>query len=79
MQSTVSGGGKKHLVANLRHVNRYLKLHKFKYEELCMAIATGVWMFSFDLNYIFSLSCNLKSGYHHVDIMEHHQNFVGFK
>ena len=52
MQSTVSGGGKKHLVANLRHVNRYLhvKLHKFKYEELCMAIATGVWMFSFDLN-----------------------------
>ena len=50
MQSTVSGGGKKHLVANLRHANRYLKLHKFKYEELCMAIATGVWMFSFDLN-----------------------------
>ncbi|KAL5502756.1 hypothetical protein EMCRGX_G009577 [Ephydatia muelleri] len=33
----VSGGGKKRLVANLRHVNHYLKLQKFKYEDLqCM-------------------------------------------
>ena len=46
----VSGGGKKRLVANLRHVNHYLKLQKFKYEDLqCMMamllFKPGVWKF----------------------------------
>ena len=36
--SPLSGGDKKHLVANLRHVNPYLKLQKFKYKDLCMAM-----------------------------------------
>ena len=36
--SPLRGGDKKHLVANLRHVNPYLKLQKFKYKDLCMAM-----------------------------------------
>ena len=33
----VNGVGKKRLVVNLRHVNRYLKVQKFKYEDLHVA------------------------------------------
>ena len=68
----VNGVGKKRLVVNLRHVNRYLTVQKFKYEDLRVAMLLfkpGEWMFSFDL----------KSGYHHVDIIESHQTFLGFE
>ena len=67
-----NGVGKKRLVVNLRHVNRYLMVQKFKYEDLRVAMLMfkpGEWMFSFDL----------KSGYHHVDIYESHQTFLGFE
>ena len=67
-----NGVGKKRLVVNLRHVNRYLMVQKFKYEDLRVAMLMfkpGEWMFSFDL----------KSGYHHVDIIESHQTFLGFE
>ncbi len=64
----VSNAGKKRLVINLRHLNRFLWKQKFKYEDLHVAMLLferGDYMFSFDL----------KSGYHHVDI---HWKYLGF-
>ena len=66
-----SGAGKKRLVVNLRHVNQYLWKQKFKYEDLQVAMtmfSKGELMFVFDL----------KSGYHHVEIVKHHRRFLGF-
>ena len=48
----MNGVGKKRLVVNLRHVNRFLWKQKFKYEDLRVAMAMfekGEWMFSFNL------------------------------
>ena len=64
--------GKKRLVINLRHLNKYLWKEKFKYEDLRIAMLLmekGDFLFSFDL----------KSGYHHIDIAEAHQKFLGFE
>ncbi len=66
-----SSGGKKRLVINLRHLNKFLWKQKFKYEDLRVAILlfeNGDFLFSFDL----------KSGYHHVDIAEAHCKYLGF-
>jgi hypothetical protein len=63
--------GKKRLVVNLRHVNKFLWKQKFKHEDLRVAMALfehGEWMFSFDL----------KSGYHHIDVAPHHRKYLGF-
>ena len=63
--------GKKRLVINLRHLNRFLWKQKFKYEDLRIAmllLSKGDFMFSFDL----------KSGYHHVDISKEHWKYLGF-
>ena len=59
LSEVANGVGKKRLVVNLRHVNRYLMVQKFKYEDLRVATLMskpGEWMFSFDL----------KSGYHQL-------------
>ncbi|KAL5496951.1 hypothetical protein EMCRGX_G013331 [Ephydatia muelleri] len=67
-----NGVGKKRLVVNLRHVNGFLWKQKFKYEDLRVAMMMfekGEWMFSFDL----------KSGYHHVDVAQHHRKYLGFE
>ena len=43
-----------------------------KYEDLRVAImmfVKGEWMFSFDL----------KLGYHHVDVAQHHRKYLGFE
>ena len=67
-----SGSGKKRLVVNLRHVNRFLLKQSCKYEDMRLAMLLfkpGEWMFSFDL----------KSGYHHIDIVPHHQKYLGFE
>ena len=67
-----NSSGKKRLVINLRHVNRFLWKQKFKYEDLRVAMMlfrSGELMFAFDL----------KSGYHHVEIARHHQKFLGFE
>ena len=61
-----SSSGKKRLVINLRHLNRFLWKQTFKYEDLRVAmllLERGDYMFSFDL----------KSGYHHMG--GHHQLF----
>lgn len=55
----------------MRHVNKSLIKQSVKYEDLKIAMSYFVkdgFMFSFDL----------KSGYHHVDIAQEHQTFLGF-
>ena len=66
-----SSSGKKRLVVNLRHLNKFLLKQKFKYEDIRIAMLLfekGDFLFSFDL----------KSGYHHVDIAPVHQKYLGF-
>ena len=64
--------GKLRLVLNLRYVNQFLLVTKFKYEDLQVAalmFERDEYMFKFDL----------KSGYHHVDIQCEHQKYLGFR
>ena len=66
-----NSSGKKRLVVNLRHLNRFLWKQKFKYEDLRVAmplLGKDDFLFSFDL----------KSGYHHVDICREHWKYLGF-
>ena len=63
--------GKKRLILDLRHVNKSLIKQSVKYEDWKIAMAyfaKDAYMFSFDL----------KSGYHHTDIAQEHQTFLGF-
>jgi len=63
--------GKYRLVLNLRHLNQFLRKDHFKYEDLRIAtlmFERGDFLMKFDL----------KSGYHHLDIFEDHQPFLGF-
>ena len=65
-----NSSGKKRLVVNLRHLNRFLWKQKFKYEDLRVAmplLEKDDFLFSFDL----------KSGYHHVDICREHWKYLG--
>ena len=71
LQVVVNARGKLRLVIDLRYVNQYLHLSKFKYEGLnliTMLFSKGDYMFTFDL----------KSGYHHVDIHEDSQTYLEF-
>ena len=64
-----SGSGKKRLV---RHVNHFLLKQSCKYEDMWLAMLLfrpGEWMSAFDL----------KSGYHHMDIVPHHHKYLGFQ
>ena len=64
-------GSKLRLVLDLRHVNACLDLQPCKFEGHETAIqflAKNGWLTSFDL----------KSGYHHIDIIEQHQELLGF-
>ena len=67
----VNDSGKKRLVIDLRHVNKYLFKSSFKYED----IRTAMLLFQKE-DYLFSF--DLKSGYHHVDIHRQHQKYLGF-
>ena len=67
-----NSSGKLRLVVNLRYPNKYLWKQKFKYEDLRTAmllLERNDYMFSFDL----------KSGYHHVNVAEAHQRFLGIE
>ena len=60
------------LVLNLRHLNQFLHVQSFKYEDLRIAalmFEQGEYLFKFDL----------KSGYHHVDIWPEHCKYLGFR
>ena len=57
----VNAGGKKRIVLDLRYINQFLPIRKFKYEGLGLTpsvCSTGDFFTTF----------NLKSGFHHVDI-----------
>jgi len=65
---TVAEGKKLRLVLDLRYVNNFLKS---KYEDLrtlSEIFESGFFFFTFDL----------ESGYHHVRIVKHHQQLLGF-
>lgn len=68
---TVAEGSKLRLVLDLRHVNQYVKHHKFCYEDLRTVselFEEGDYFTTFDL----------KSGYHHIDINKAHRKYLGF-
>ena len=66
-----NSSGKLRLVLNLRYLNQFLHVTKFKYKDLRVAaliFEREEYMFKFDL----------KSGYHHVDVHPEHQQYLGF-
>ena len=68
----MSTKGKKRLILDLRYVNNHLFKNKIKFDD---------WN-SFQ-NYLegnkgYLFKFDLKSGYHHVDIFEEHQTYLGF-
>jgi hypothetical protein len=68
---SVQQNGKKRLILDLRHVNKCLLKYRFKYEDWKVAYSyfeKDAYMFSFDL----------KSGYHHIDIANEFQTYLGF-
>ena len=68
---SVQANGKKRIILDLRYVNKFLHKMRIKYEDWKTTMphfALGIYMFSFDL----------KSGYHHIEIFEGHQIYLGF-
>ena len=64
-------GKKKRLGLDLRHVNKFLHKHTFRYENLdslSQVFEKGDWFFNWDL----------KSGYHHVNIYQPQQKYLRF-
>ena len=62
--------GKLRLALNLKYLNQFLHKVKFKYEDIRVALLMFTkedFLFKFDL----------KSGYHHLDIFEPHQKYLG--
>ena len=72
---SIQSCGKKRLILDLRHVNKHIWKEKFKFEDIrnaCVYLPFDHFMFKFDL----------KSGYHHIDILQEHQTsgvFLGCK
>lgn len=67
----VNSQRKKWLVLDLRYVNQFVLVSKFKYEGLNIAP-----QLFFKGDHFFTL--DLKSGYHHVDIHEDCWSYLGF-
>ena len=62
---------KRRLIMDLRYVNQYLRLCKFKYDDIRTAadlFHKDDWFFKFDY----------KSGYHHIEIFPQHCKYLGF-
>ena len=69
---SVAEGKKLRLVLDLRYVNSFIECTRFKYEDLrtlSEIFESGFFFFTFDL----------ESGYHHVSIVKHHQQLLGFR
>ena len=69
---SVNSEGKPRLILDLRHVNSYIPKPKFKTEDwkvFLQYLSPGAYMYKFDF----------KSGYHHIDICQPHQQFLGFQ
>ena len=69
--SVADNGKKLRLILDLRYINKHLRVQKFKYEDL----RTFQNLFS---KGDFFFKTDLKSGYHHLDISEGHQKYLGF-
>eukprot|EP00111_Clytia_hemisphaerica_P013786 TCONS_00040574-protein len=69
--TVAEGNSKLRLVLDLRHVNRYIKPKKFKYENLKQVS-------ELTNKNDFLITFDLKSGYHHVPINPDFQTFLGF-
>ena len=70
---SIQPNGKKRLILDLRHVNFFVKKSKIKFEDAksfleCLVASPCAWACSFDI----------KSGYHHIEIFESDQQFLGF-
>ena len=68
---TVADKGKLRLVFDLRHVNAYISLNKFKCENF-RAVAENFHENDFFIRF------DLTSGYHHIDIHPEHHKYLGF-
>ena len=71
---SVQSKGKKRLILDLRHVNFFVKKSKIKFEDAksflqCLLVRPTAWDSSLDI----------KSGYHHIEISESVQEFLGFR
>jgi hypothetical protein len=69
---TVAQGKKLRLVLDLRHVNRYVQYQTCKYEDWTV-FAQMLTKDDFVIDY------DQTSGYHHIGILQEHQQFLGFK
>ena len=69
--SVADNGKKLRLILDLRYINKHLRVQKFKYKDL----RTFQNLFS---KGDFFFKTDLKSGYHHLDILEGHQKYLGF-
>ncbi len=65
---SVQSCGKKRLIADLRHLNQFLKPEAFKMDDYRLALRRANFMFGFDL----------EKGYYHVDLSPEVQKFFGF-
>lgn len=66
-----SRSGKARLVLDCRHINECIHQFKFKFEDGSVAkhiFEKGDYLYKFDL----------KSAYHHVEILQEHRQFLGF-
>ncbi len=68
---SVNSDGKERLILDLTYLNTYVLLSHVKYDDWSVFfqyVQHGGYMFKFDL----------KSGYHHVEIMPHQHTYLGF-
>jgi len=68
---SIQSSGKKRLIIDLRHVNKFIYKQKFKCEDIKTIIQLlnrDYFMFNFDL----------KSAYHHVEICVEHRKYLTF-
>jgi len=72
---SVQPNGKKRLILDLRHVNQFLTKAHVKFED-------ASFMFRLLSNHFspkgWTCSFDIKSGYHHIDILPEHQEYLGF-
>ena len=68
---SVQSSGKMRLVLDLRHVNKYVDKQKVKFEGVNEAL-------NYAVNAEYGYKFDFRSGYHHFDIHDDHQKYLGF-
>ena len=69
--SVVHNSSKPRLILDLSYLNQFISVPKFKFEDIrCVRdlFEKGDYFFKFDI----------KSGYHHINILEAHQKYLAF-